>query len=83
MKELLGIKIIVSPDIPKIQLSDGADLAAGDYVTPQCRAETNAWVLGFFGTTNMLNDGETICSCIGPTSWMNSRTFEQFKKATK
>lgn len=73
---LSGYKIQISPDRPRMQL------APGDYVTPEFRAEINLWMLGFFGTTNLLKDGQTyvihdeVIVC-------NPRTYAAMEKIAK
>ncbi len=68
-----GLEIFVTPDAPKMKL------APGDYVTPAYRAEIDAWLMSFFGTTNLIEDGRaTVMESIGKV-WMNPRTYAQFK----
>lgn len=77
-----GLRITVSPDIPKMQL------AAGDYVTPEFRKEIDAWLLSFFGVTNLVPDGVCYAIKTGPVKGyededsfiMNPRTFAILKK---
>ena len=46
-------KLVICLDRPKMQLSKNCP------VTPEFRAEMNAWMLEFFGTTHGLRDGQT------------------------
>lgn len=70
-----GMKVFVLPDHPKMRLGPG------DYVTPAFRAEIDAWLLDFFGTTNFLGDGEVIQTPFG--LHMNPHTFYKLKDASK
>lgn len=79
---LQGIKIYIVNDTPKMQLSARVcEVLAPDFI-----AETNAWMLEFFGTKNELDDGEVVMNADAnsfiPASkcWMNPRTYEQFKQ---
>jgi len=81
MKTLFGMAVCVMPDVPKLQLGDGSQLMAGDFVTPECRRETNAWLLSFFGTTNQLEDGVTYVSQVASVIWVNPRTLHQIERA--
>lgn len=55
-RTLFGLKVFIHPDRPKMKL------APGDYVTPAFRQEIDAWLVEFFGYTNLLEDGESIVS---------------------
>lgn len=68
-----GLKVFVSPDIPKMKL------APGDYVTPAFRADIDAWLLSFFGVTNLMEDGVCTVSETLSSVWMNPRTYAQLK----
>ena len=72
-----GIKIQVSPDIPKMTLAKDV------MVSPEFRAEIDAWMLWFFGTTNILPDGETYYMQSINVLAMNPRTFAALKQAVK
>lgn len=75
---LLGIKVIVTPDIPKMRLSD--EVIPGEVQWPPgFKAEMDAWLLSFFGTTNILADNEVL-GAPGQVS-MNPRTYEKFKQS--
>lgn len=71
---LYGFKIHVSPDYPKMQLSERVK----EVLSPACIAETNVWMLRFFGTTSLLGDGQVIVSEVGRFVTMNRRTYERF-----
>lgn len=72
-----GFAIILSQDSPKMQLSERVK----EVLSPEFIEETNAWMLGFFGVTNLLKDGETLVSEMLGTITMNPRTFQQLKAA--
>jgi hypothetical protein len=74
-QSLYGMKVVVSRDIPKMKLADG------DYVTPEFRQEIDAWLLEFFGVTNLLPDGQVLSMQSANSVYMNPRTFAQFKAA--
>lgn len=68
---LNGFDIIVTPDLPKMQLSDDCP------VTPACRTEINLWMIEFFGTTNIVPDGQIISH--GRSMYVNPRTRAMLK----
>ena len=68
-----GFKVYLSPDTPKRVLSKDVP------VSDEMRTRVDAWMLGFFGTTNMLADGACIFSEVYGTVMMNPRTYQQFK----
>jgi hypothetical protein len=74
---ILGLKVIISPDIPKMQLGPG------DYVTPEFRAEIDDWLRVFFGTTNLIDDNVYLMSEAFGSVHMNPRTWIKMKGATK
>lgn len=69
---LFGMKVFVSPDVPKMTLSEDVP------VTPEFRAYIDAWMLSFFGTRNLLNDGQVIV-IENQSFHMNPRTYSQMK----
>lgn len=69
-----GLNVIVTPDTPKMKLG------AGDYVTPEFRVEIDAWLLSFFGTTNLVPDGQYLVAEKLRQIYMNPRTLVSFKK---
>jgi hypothetical protein len=73
--ENMGCKIIVTQDQPKMVLSDDCP------VTPEFRAEINLWMLGFFGMSNLIEDGQA--KKVGNTLMMNPRTYLAFKESVK
>lgn len=72
-----GISIVVSHDRPKMKLSEAVP------VTPEFREEFNRWMLGFFGTTNTVADGEVMHMPLQRILIMNPRTFDALKKGVK
>lgn len=82
MNSFHGYKIIVTPDRPKMQLSP----RVREVLTPAQIADHNAWMLQFFGTTNLLEDGVTWfdegIGSDGKLIMMNPRTHEALKKVT-
>lgn len=76
MSFLLGFQVIVSPDRPKMQLSKDCP------VTDDFRREINMWMLSFFGTTNLVPDGQYIVLQEHKQVVMNPRTYAEFKNAT-
>ena len=74
-----GLAIVVAPDKPRMVLP--AELVPGVVPWPPgFKADMDAWMLAFFGTWNLLVDGEVMV-LEGKTVTMNPRTFEQFKAA--
>lgn len=73
-RPLGGIDVVVSPDQPKMQL--GA--AVCEVLNPAFIAEMNAWMRDFFGTTNLIPDGETVIVG-GRQMFMNPRTYARLK----
>ncbi len=71
-----GMKVVVTPDIPKMKLGPG------DYITPEFRAEIDVWLLEFFGTTNILEDGVYLTSELMGHVMLNPRTYSELKRAT-
>lgn len=82
---LAGLDVYIQPDQPKMQLGrepcrlpDGTTF---DWIKPEDRDRVNAWLRGFFGTTNIIPDGQYLLSQeLGFVS-MNPRTYLQFKLA--
>ena len=73
-----GLRVFVQPDQPKMQLSSRVK----EVLSPEFAAETDAWMLSFFGITNMLPDGEVIVAKAAGFMTMNPRTFAQLRGAT-
>jgi len=72
---LYGMRVNISPDIPKMTLSK--DVA----VSEDFRIEMDRWMLDFFGVTNLIPDGQTIVmESIGCVA-MNQRTYRQLRLA--
>jgi hypothetical protein len=74
---MYGLKVYVQPDQPKMQLGEPVK----QYLTPAQIADHNAWLLRFFGTTNMVPDGQYLLSEQFGFVSMNPRTYEQFRRA--
>lgn len=72
---LYGLRVVVHPDVPKMQLSLDCP------VTDEYRKDTNAWMIRFFGMTNLISNGSVYR--MGDTLTMNPRTWEQIKKAVQ
>ena len=75
---LFGLAVHVSPDTPRMRLAEDCPC------TPEYRVELNAWMLEFFGTTNMLKDGE-VYEVTWPTRHlvMNPRTLAKVQAAVR
>lgn len=74
MNAFNGIPIIVTPDRYRT-------LSADVPVTPEFRAEIDAWMKTFFKPKNILRDGEVFQ--MGPPNsplYMNPRTYETVKQ---
>lgn len=79
MDSICGYKIIVAPDFPKMQCSpEFVRLQSPDLV-----AETNAWMLRFFGMRCMVPDGQVIMMDSTRNMTMSPRTFAQLRNAQK
>lgn len=73
---MCGLTIQISPDRPKMQLSERVcEVLAPDFI-----AETNAWMLGFFGIYNLVPDGQAYQT--GHTVIVNPRTYAALRAAT-
>lgn len=80
-----GLEVVVIPDSiehrPKLQLS----AHVCEVLSPEVIAATNAWMVGFFGTTmivhNMLKDDEAIVYQSKRQVYMNPRMYARFRKA--
>lgn len=79
----LGHRIVVTPDRPKMQLSERVK----EVLTPAQIADHNAWMLEFFGTDNLLNDGAyypvDYDDAGNPMMLMNPRTYARMVEAAK
>ena len=67
---LFGNRVFITPDIPKMKLS------AECPVSPEFRAEIDAWMVKFFGMENLLPDGKVLQAA--NALHMNPRTFAYF-----
>jgi hypothetical protein len=70
-----GIKIVVSPDRPKFQISPDCPL------TDDFRIEMNAWCLSFFGTDNLVPDNQALD--VDGVTYVNPRTFARLQALTE
>ena len=68
-----SIAVVLSPDHPKRTLAEDVP------VSPEFRIEINQWMLGFFGTYNLLADGQTILMENDGKVFMNPRTYAALK----
>jgi hypothetical protein len=72
---LYGMDVIVTPDHPKMQLSERVcEILAPDFIK-----DMNTWMLGFFGMTNAVKDGETLVSQTAGRLFMNPRTYQNLR----
>ena len=74
---LSGYHVQVSPDTPKMQLSENCP------VTPAFRVEVNEWMKHFFGTQNLIPDGECYIMETMKIIQMNPRTYAQLMTAVE
>ncbi len=70
-----GVRVHVTPDVPKMKL------APGDYVTEQCRRDTDEWLVRFFGVTNLIADGQVVGSPTKGEVYVNPRTYQRLRQA--
>lgn len=74
---IFGVPVFVREDQPKMQLSAYVcEVLAQPFID-----ETNAWMRDFFGTTNMLTDGQvvTIGEGMKASFHMNPRTLQMLR----
>lgn len=72
-----GLNLMVSPDHPKMRLPD--EVIPGVPWPDGFKQDFDAWLLRFFGTTNLVADGETWS--IGKHSiYVNPRTYARIKR---
>lgn len=74
-QSLHGVKVVISHDYPKMKLAEG------EYITPKFRQEIDAWLIEFFGMTNLIPDGKMIHIPSTGTVHVNPRTYAQLKTA--
>jgi hypothetical protein len=79
MLNLFGFEVHLSPDIPKMQLSEDPALM----LPPAFRIEINLWMVEFFGTTNTMEDGQVISIEASRKLIMNERTYAMMKATAK
>lgn len=73
MDSLFGLRVQVTPDIPKMTLSKDVP------VSPWLREEMDRWMLEFFGTTNLIPDGRAYVMEDPGIVIMNKRTYLQMR----
>lgn len=73
MNTFLGFRVHVTPDTPKMQLSKDVP------VSPDFRKEIDAWLIGFFGYTNILGDDAVLVSEAMGTIHCNPRNYAQIR----
>ena len=66
----LGMPVYISPDRPKMQLSEDCP------VTPDFRVYINKWLLEFFGVENSVPDGQALVNKEQNAIYMNARTYQ-------
>jgi hypothetical protein len=79
-----GRRVVVVPDVPCMELGTAPCVAGGEviaWVSPEVRAETNAWLRAFFGTTNFVRDDWIIRDDVHGTILMNPRTLAKLRAA--
>ncbi len=69
-----GLHVVVSPDVPKMQLSEECP------VSDEFRTEMNAWMLQFFGVTNHVEDGQVFHMPHINQIIVNPRTYAAFRQ---
>ena len=77
LKRIHGLDVVISSDYPKMQLSKDCP------VTPEFRAEINAWMVEFFGVSNVCPDGQFYVIEAHQQIVMNQRTYRQLVEALK
>lgn len=70
--DMLGMKIQIVRDFPKVQLSDD------NPVSDKFRQYFNTWSSAFFGTWCLVEDGQVLKT--SNVCLMNNRTFDRLKK---
>lgn len=80
MNSFYGLKVHVSHDHAKRKLPDEVIPGVIPW-PPGFKDEMDAWLLSFFGTVNLIKDGDVIKTPYG--LHMNPRTLEQLEKAVK
>lgn len=72
-----GYRVFVSPDLPRMQLGERVK----EFLTPEQIADHNAWMLQFFGTSNLLGDDVVLRDDMFMALHMNPRVYPKFIKA--
>lgn len=78
MNTILGFRVHVIPDAPRYTLPP--ELLPGVPWPVGFRDEFNAWARPFLGHTNLMHDGEIVCTN-GSDVFMNPRTVAALKLA--
>ena len=75
VQQFNGLKIQISPDLPKMQLSEDCP------VSDEFRADINDWMKQFFGYSNIIEDGQILTTFAEQQQLliMNPRTYALFK----
>lgn len=73
MNTLLGLRVYVTPDVPKMQLSKDVP------VSPDFRREIDAWLIELLGYTNILGDDAILMSEVMGTIHCNPRNYARLK----
>jgi hypothetical protein len=79
MHSIYGLDVHVSQDRQKRKLPDEVIPGVVPW-PPGFKEEMDAWMLSFFGVTNLVKDGDVIR--MGRAIYMNPRTVERLKAAT-
>lgn len=72
MQTILGRRVQISAAYPRMQVSE----ALARILTPEVLAETNAWMVSFFGYRELLPDG-VVYELHGHTLLMNRATYDK------
>lgn len=76
--QICGVPVFVAPEYPKVKLNYKCRTKYGDefeFLTPQQKAETNAWLLARFDTTSSIPPGTAymLGGMFGPSLHLNHR----------
>jgi hypothetical protein len=72
-----GMKVVIAGSHPRMTLSEKVP------VTPEFRAEINAWIAGFFGYKSVIEDGQVIVDRINNTIYCNEHQYQTLRSALK
>ncbi len=76
MRSIFGLDVVISPDHPKRKLPDEVIPGVVPW-PPGFKEDMDAWLLGFFGTNNIVKDGEVLK--MGRAVCMSPRTLDRLK----